>query len=1508
MEQKRSVAILFTDLVGSTELFQERGDAAATMLIRRHQQILEKELNKHGGKLLKTIGDSLMVIFPKAKKSLQCAMAMQTKLDEYNEQAPPADQMHVRIGVHWGKAIVGADDAYGDVVNTASRIEQLAAGNQIYTSLETWQQAMGLDTEAVPLGKRALKGLAEKMDLVEVLWTPDEIQAERARWTDKELIPTLAEAISARKCMLVLGGLSRGPRKGTVHSEIAHKLSAEMEISERRGDLTRMASAFEDENDREELLEFVVKHLQQASEKPPATLAALAELSIDLVVTTDYDANMEKALLEAGRKVNKVARLDELGSLESEENEVTLVKLLGDVDYPETLALTEEDIRERLYSLKYASEELLAALVTRHLLFIGFRWNDQEFKRLFVQLTAHSDAEQCRAVGVSAKVSAGVRGVLRRKGLMLALEDEKNFAEKLARSLEKFDQARKAQEEYSDSHLIESDGQSGWKRPYKFLSSFQEDDEEIFFGRKDETRKVFSLVVSHRLLVLHGPSGNGKTSLINAGVIPRLKREGYAVLVRRALKEPGLEIREGLIEMLRAAEVKKTEGDKTSGEWMVGVMSAPLSHFLAELSRALDKPLVIFLDQFEEFFLRFPKKARSFFAGELGQIVKDRSLKVKFVLSLRNDFLSHLSEFKSKIPEIMHQEFFLEGLAPDAMIDAIREPAALAGLSFEEGLIERILSDLGTVGSDPPQLQIVCDRLFDELGRGEKVFSMAHYDGVGGAKGILGSYLEHFIDSQTPAVRELGRQVLKALVTSSGTKSVVSAELVVQETGRNQKAVERMLVSLVQARLVRKLSDDQGACFELSHEYLIEEIARWIEEKDKVLKRARELVRQELINFQRFGLLMAPNRVAIVRAQAKDLNLSAEEEDLLKKSLLTHRKKTRLVAALVLFLISAVVVGGFAISRQAKAGLCKEDRNRLAGVWDSGTKQTMEKSFLATGKPFAPDTFKRVDRLLDQYSQNWTAMRRDSCEATRVRGNQSERMLDLRMYCLDQRLSELSALTTLLAGSLDEDILENAIQATIGLTQIDNCADVAALTTGIEPPQAEEVVKQVEAVRKKLAEAKARRVTGKYEEALEIASAALQDASGIEYRPLQAESLFELATVQDILGQYLPAEENLKRAWWMAEEIGYDKLKANTALKLAVLIGDKAETKEGLVWARNAQAILARMPSNDSLEADLFSTYGSIYYSGGDPKQAERYYRQALAQHEKIYGSDNWQVAITLNNVANILGFQFKVDQAAALYRRALAIYQKTLGLEHPLVATVLNNLAIIEAKSKHFDQALVYIRQARDLHIKSRGSENTRVAFCHRILGWIHVNQGELEKGLAEYRKALAMVSKLLGPEHPKVGDYMNLVGSVLRKLKQWPEARSKLRESLRIVEKSVGVGHRKVGLVLINLAHFHIGLGKYPLAKKDIDRALALCDQLPAGSCKSGDVAEMHFCLAQVYWGSGCGMPRKDGQPAPACRAQALQEAEKAHELAKTIKYQPQELIGIGPWIEERRETTTP
>src|SRR5204862_1574815 len=101
-------------------------------------------------------------------------------------------------------------------------------------------------------------------------------------------------------------------------------------------------------------------------------------------------------------------------------------------------------------------------------------------------------------------------------------------------------------------------------------------------------------------------------------------------------------------------------------------------------------------------------------------------------------------------------------------------------------------------------------------------------------------------------------------------------------------------------------------------------------------------------------------------------------------------------------------------------------------------------SFHATGLPFADDMFAGVQRELDRYATRRTAMRTEACEATHVRGVQSEARLDLRMACLDRRKDALRAHVELFATA-DAALVGRAVQAASTLPPIEDCADVAAL-------------------------------------------------------------------------------------------------------------------------------------------------------------------------------------------------------------------------------------------------------------------------------------------------------------------------------------------------------------------------------------------------------------------------------------------------------------------------------
>src|SRR5581483_6070164 len=115
-----------------------------------------------------------------------------------------------------------------------------------------------------------------------------------------------------------------------------------------------------------------------------------------------------------------------------------------------------------------------------------------------------------------------------------------------------------------------------------------------------------------------------------------------------------------------------------------------------------------------------------------------------------------------------------------------------------------------------------------------------------------------------------------------------------------------------------------------------------------------------------------------------------------------------------------------------------------ASVWSSSAAETVRRAFVATGLPFAEAAAQSFTRSLDEQASGWAAMHDDACAATRLRGEQSEEVLDLRMMCLDDRLKELGALAQLMQHA-DADAVREAPRAGRSLAPLGDCADLPAL-------------------------------------------------------------------------------------------------------------------------------------------------------------------------------------------------------------------------------------------------------------------------------------------------------------------------------------------------------------------------------------------------------------------------------------------------------------------------------
>ena len=166
---RRLAAIMFTDMVGYSQLMQ-KNEAAALKLLEKQWEIVEPILQEFGGKRIKTIGDAFYTQFHSVLKALNCALAVQRRLSRYNATRHFEKHITLRIGIHLGDVEIKDGDAYGDGVNIAARIEPLAEPGGIAITEDVHRQVVNkVDHSFKPLGKPALKNIHQRFEIYRVI-------------------------------------------------------------------------------------------------------------------------------------------------------------------------------------------------------------------------------------------------------------------------------------------------------------------------------------------------------------------------------------------------------------------------------------------------------------------------------------------------------------------------------------------------------------------------------------------------------------------------------------------------------------------------------------------------------------------------------------------------------------------------------------------------------------------------------------------------------------------------------------------------------------------------------------------------------------------------------------------------------------------------------------------------------------------------------------------------------------------------------------------------------------------------------------------------------------------------------------------------------------------------------------------------------------------------------------------------------------------------------------------
>jgi adenylate cyclase len=158
---------MFTDIAGYTSLSQA-DEEVAMRLLEEHRELLRPVFSKHGGREVKTMGDSFLVEFSSSLEAVRCALEIQTRMSERNARKG-AQRLQVRIGVHVGEVIGSGDDVYGDAVNIAARIEPLAEPGGICMSGQVFELVRNkVDAKLERMGPVDLKNVKSQVEIYKV--------------------------------------------------------------------------------------------------------------------------------------------------------------------------------------------------------------------------------------------------------------------------------------------------------------------------------------------------------------------------------------------------------------------------------------------------------------------------------------------------------------------------------------------------------------------------------------------------------------------------------------------------------------------------------------------------------------------------------------------------------------------------------------------------------------------------------------------------------------------------------------------------------------------------------------------------------------------------------------------------------------------------------------------------------------------------------------------------------------------------------------------------------------------------------------------------------------------------------------------------------------------------------------------------------------------------------------------------------------------------------------------
>jgi hypothetical protein len=509
--------------------------------------------------------------------------------------------------------------------------------------------------------------------------------------------------------------------------------------------------------------------------------------------------------------------------------------------------------------------------------------------------------------------------------------------------------------------------------PYRGLLAFTEDDAPLFYGRDAFADDLLCKARTLKLIAVVGPSGTGKSSVVQAGLLPRLRRERapnatWEALIFRPGNRPFHNLANELVALY---ETSLSKTDQMLAANKLGEAFAnhelPLDAPIAEALKATQwaNRLLFIVDQFEELFTLTEEKDRKPFVNLLLNATAIAPLTI--VLTLRADFYSQSISVSRELSDAIQQGIVNIGYVKrEELRRAIVKPAESVGLQFEDGLVDRILDNLEAEPGNLPLLEFALTELWEKR-QGNRVTNQL-YEDIGGVGGSLGKRAEEVFTSlshtqQELALRAFTRLVRVAAASEEGTDTRQRVNL--QDFN---DATQKVIQGFVKARLLvtNRNEATNEEIVEVAHEALIK---NWDRLKDALSKDREFLLWRQRLNFllaewqhiqeetgkERDGLLQGHQLNEAKRwSKSRHDELNAQEIEFIRKSEKAAKQpKKWLAAAGVVLLIAVLTAWGWKVWDDRPASQISKiiaDANPLVLVDDNKSRGYWLKNLVITGR------------------------------------------------------------------------------------------------------------------------------------------------------------------------------------------------------------------------------------------------------------------------------------------------------------------------------------------------------------------------------------------------------------------------------------------------------------------------------------------------------------------------------------------------------------------------------